>query len=161
VTQPARQDSISRLAEMIRDIPVAMLTTTSPRGWLRSRPMVVERSGFDGDLWFITAGSAAKAADIRDRRQVNVSFASPDRDRYVSFSGVATLVDDRERIRRMWNPAYAPWFPKGADDPDLRLIRVETEEADYWDPAERSMVHVPGLLEARPGFGDMEPGTGI
>jgi general stress protein 26 len=161
MAERTRQDVISRLAAMIRDVPVAMLTTTSPRGWLRSRPMVVERTAFDGDLWFITGGSAAKAADIRDRRQVNVSFASPERDRYVSFSGVAAIIDDHERVARMWNSFYAPWFPRGLDDADLRLIRVQVEEADYWDPAEKTMVHVPNLLDAKPGFGDLEPGTGI
>lgn len=161
MAEQTRADAIQTLADLIRGVPVAMLTTTSPRGWLRSRPMVVQQAPFDGDLWFFTSGTAAKAADIRDRRQVNVSFASPERDCYVSVSGMAALVDDRERTTRLWDRSYDPWFPRGLADPDLMLIRVQAEEAQYWDPAAQTMVHVEGLLDARPGFGDLAPGTGI
>jgi len=161
MAERTREEAIRVLAEMIRDIPVAMLTTTNPRGWLRSRPMVVQKRLFDGALWFFTEGSAAKAADIRDRRQVNVSFASPERDRYVSVSGVATLVDDRELAGQIWNESYRPWLPLGLDDPNLRLIKIQAEEAEYWDPAARRMVHVPELYLAQPGFGDLQPDTGI
>jgi general stress protein 26 len=161
MAERTRDDAIKTLAGMIRDIPVAMLTTTSPRGWLRSRPMVVQQAPFDGDLWFFTSGTAAKAADIRDHREVNVSLASPERDRYISISGLAMLVDDRALAGRLWHEGYRPWFPAGLDEPDLRLIRVAAQEAEYWDPARRTMVHVAGLLAHRPGFGDLEPGTGI
>jgi general stress protein 26 len=157
----SRADAIQKLADLIRGVPVAMLTTTSPRGWLRSRPMVVQQTPFDGDLWFFTSGTAAKAADIRDRRQVNVSFASPERECYVSLSGMAALVGDRERMKQLWDSSYVPWFPAGLADPDLLLIRVQAEEAQYWDSTARTMVHVEGLLDLRPGFGDLAPGTGI
>ncbi len=161
MAERTREEAIRILDGMIRNIPVAMLTTVNARGWLRSRPMVVQEAPFDGLLWFFTSGKAAKAADIRDRRQVNVSFASPESDRYVSVSGVATIVDDRELARRMWNESYRRWFPRGLDDPDLRLIRIEAEEAEYWDQAEGRMVHVPELYVSRPGYGDLQPGTGI
>ncbi len=156
----ARAEAIKRIGALIGEVPVAMLTTMSPRGWLRSRPMVAQRLPFDGALWFLTSRTAAKAADVRDRHQVNVSYASPERDCYVSISGVATLVEDRGRASGLWNASYEPWFPKGLDDPDLILIRVEAEEAEYWDAAARKMVQVSQLHQARPTFRDMEPGAG-
>ena len=122
--------------------------------------MVAQSSPFDGMLWFLTSRTAAKAADVRDRRQVNVSYTSTERECYVSVSGVATLVDDREKARSLWSASYAPWFPKGLDDPDLTLIRVEAEEAAYWDPATRRMVIISELLQSRPTFRDFEPGAG-
>ena len=155
-----REEAIGRIGALISRVPVAMLTTTSARGWLRSRPMIAQRLPFDGDLWFLTSRSAAKAGDVRDRRQVNVSYASPEHDCYVSIAGVATLVDDRERARQLWHAAYEPWFPKGLDDPDLVLIRVEAQEAEYWDPAARKMVLVAEMHQPRPVFRDVEPGTG-
>jgi general stress protein 26 len=155
-----REEAIRKIGNLISQVPVAMLTTTSARGWLRSRPMVAQRLPFDGALWFLTSRSAAKAGDVRDRRQVNVSYASPERDCYVSIAGVATLVDDRERAKSLWNAAYEPWFPKGLDDPDLVLIRVEAEEAEYWDASAKKMVIVSELLQAKPVFRDLEPGAG-
>ncbi len=155
-----REEAIRTIGNLIGQVKVAMLTTTSARGWLRSRPMVAQRVPFDGALWFLTSRSAAKAGEVRDRRQVNVSYASPEHDCYVSIAGVATLVDDRERARSLWNAAYEPWFPKGLDDPDLVLIRVEAEEAEYWDASAKKMVIVSELLQAKPVFRDLEPGTG-
>jgi general stress protein 26 len=155
-----REEAIARIGKLLGCVPVAMLTTTSTRGWLRSRPMVAQRGPFDGTLWFLTSRSAAKAADVRDRHQVNVSYASPEHECYVSVSGVARLVDDRAQARSLWNASYVPWFPKGVDDPELTLIRVDAEEAEYWDPAARRMVVISELLQPRPTFRDFDPGAG-
>jgi general stress protein 26 len=155
-----REDAIRIIGDLIAQVPVAMLATTSARGWLRSRPMVAQRERFDGTLWFLTSRTAAKAGDVRDRRQVNASYASAERDCYVSIAGVATLVEDKARVAALWNPSYEPWFPKGLDDPDLVLIRVDAQEAEYWDPQARKMVVVSELLQPRPVFHDLEPGTG-
>ena len=155
-----REEAIRKIGELIGQVPVAMLTTTSSRGWLRSRPMIAQSLPFDGDVWFLTSRTAAKAGDVRDRRQVNVSYASPELDCYVSIAGIATLVDDAERARELWNSSYEPWFPKGLTDPDIQLIRVQAEEAEYWDPATKKMVRVSELLKPKPVFRDVEPGAG-
>jgi general stress protein 26 len=155
-----REEAVRIIGDLIAQVPVAMLTTTSARGWLRSRPMVAQHTPFEGSLWFLTSRGAAKAADVRDRRQVNVSYASPERQCYVSISGVAALVEDKARAASLWTAAYEPWFPKGVDDPDLVLIRVDAQEAEYWDPAAMKMVLVSELWQARPAFRDLEPGTG-
>ena len=154
------EEAIRKIGALISQVPVAMLTTTSSRGWLRSRPMIAQRIPFDGSLWFLTSRVAAKAGDIRDRRQVNVSYASPERDCYVSITGIATLSDDRERARAIWNADYEPWFPNGVEDPDLVAIRVEAEEAEYWDSTTKKMVRVTELHQPRPVFHDVEPGAG-
>lgn len=160
MAEMTREEAIRKIGALISQVPVAMLTTTSSRGWLRSRPMVAQRLPFDGALWFLTSRTAAKAGDVRDRRQVNVSFASPERDCYVSIAGIAKLVDDREQMRTLWSPAYEPWFCKGVDDPDLVAICVEAEEAEYWDSSAKKMVLVSELHQPRPVFHDVEPGAG-
>ena len=160
MAEMTREEAIRKIGALIGQVPVAMLTTTSSRGWLRSRPMIAQRQPFDGTAWFLTSRSAAKAGDVRDHRQVNVSYASPDRDCYVSIAGIATLVDDRARSRELWTAAYEPWFPKGVEDPDLVLICVEAEEVEYRDPAAKKMVLVSELHLTRPVFRDVEPGAG-
>ncbi len=160
MAEMTREEAIRKIGALIAQVPVAMLTTTSSRGWLRSRPMIAQSLPFDGAVWFLTSRSAAKAGEVRDRRQVNVSYASPELDCYVSICGIATLVDDTEQARELWNSSYEPWFPKGIVDPDLVLIRVQAEEAEYWDPSTRKMVRVSELLQPKPVFRDVEPGAG-
>jgi general stress protein 26 len=157
-----REEAIRKLSEMIKGIRVAMLTTVTERGWLRSRPMVAQQDQpFDGTLWFLSSASTRKARDVRDRQQVNLCYVSTARDRYVSVSGVAALLADPERVASTWNSVYAEWFPKGPTDPDLVLIKVQVQEAEYWDPTAHRMAKLRGFLEPTAAFRDTEPGTGI
>jgi len=54
---------------------------------------------FDGDLWF-TYGGASKVDEIK-HQHVNVSYAEPKDQRYVSVSGTAQLVRDRQKIEEL------------------------------------------------------------
>ena len=155
-----REEVIQALARMIRDIPVAMLTTTG-LGRLRSRPMVTQRSAFDGDLWFLTARAAGKTGEIRDRQQVHLTYVSPSDNRYVWATGTATLVEDQAKVQELWHTGYRPWFPGGAASGNISLIRIRVEEAEYWDADAGRMVLLTGFVEQGTRFHDMEPGTGI
>lgn len=126
------EDERHELWSLIRDIEVAMMTTAD-EGLLRSRPMHGRQSRFDGDLWFFTSREAHKVAEIGREHQVNLSYADPRSGRYVSVSGRAAAVDDRERVRELWSDDVAAYFPKGVDDPNLLLIRVTPERAEYWE----------------------------
>ena len=130
--QKTRQEKIDTLRELIKDIDIAMLTTVETDGTLRSRPMGTQRAEFDGDLWFLTRVDTAKVDEIQRERQVNVSYAKPDKNRYVSVSGTAVLIDDKAKIDEFWDPIYKAFFPEGKDDPRLRLLKVRVTKAEYW-----------------------------
>ncbi len=126
------QEAIEKLRQLIHDIDIAMLTTVDDDGTLRSRPMGTQRAEFDGDLWFLTRVDTAKVDEIQRERQVNVSYAKPDKNRYVSVSGTAVLIDDKAKIDEFWDPIYKAFFPEGKDDPRLRLLKVQVTKAEYW-----------------------------
>ncbi len=143
-----RDESIKKLRELIKDIKFAMLTTAGDDGSLRSRPMATQQIEFDGDLWFFTNASAPKVDEIRHDQHVNVSFSSPEDNRYVSVSGKAQVVRDRKKAEELWNPFYKAWFPGGLDDPDLALLKVPVEKAEYWDSPSSPVVHLIGFVKA-------------
>jgi general stress protein 26 len=120
------------LAEKIKGIRIAMMTTLE-HGILRSRPMATQEMEFDGDLWFFTQADAAKVGEIEQHQQVNISYAKPDDNLFVSVSGTAELVHDQKKMKELWKPYYKAWFPKGLDDPGLALLKVHVESAEYWD----------------------------
>lgn len=70
---------------------------------------------------------------MRNDGNVNVSYADPHNDRYVSISGQATVSEDRDTRHRLFNPMTKAWFPGGADDPDLELVEVHITHAEFWD----------------------------
>ena len=144
----ANNKSIKKLASLIKDIRFAMLTTVCPDGTLRSRPMATQREEFDGVLWFFTDDQSAKVYEIENDKHVNVSYADPDANSYVSVSGRASLVKDRAVMKELWNPLYKAWFPRGLDDPRLALLRVAVEQAEYWDSPGSKLVQLGGFLKA-------------
>lgn len=126
------------LSNKIKGIRIAMMTTEEPDGTLRSRPMATQEKEFDGDLWFFTQASAPKVDEVEQHRQVNLSYSKPEDNLFVSVSGTAELVRDRQKIQEFWKPFYRAWFPEGEDDPDLALLKVTVHNAEYWDaPAGR------------------------
>lgn len=128
-----RSDNIRHLANLIKDVEIAMLTTTQADGKLVSRPLGTQQVEFDGDLWFATGADSEKVAEIKANPRVNVAYASASQNTYVSVSGKASIVADRAKIEELWSPAMKIFFPEGKDDPNLRLIRVRAESAEYWD----------------------------
>jgi general stress protein 26 len=144
----SQSDDIKKLYEMIKDIRIAMMTTAEPDGTLRSRPMATQQTEFDGDLWFFTGASSGKVDEVQADRHVNISYAAPDDNRYVSVSGTAQLVRDRAKMEELWNPFLKAWFPKGLDDPDIALLKVHVTEAEYWDSPSGAIVHLVGFVKA-------------
>ncbi|QEH36116.1 General stress protein 26 [Aquisphaera giovannonii] len=139
--------NMKKLASMIRGIKVAMLTTQGRDGVLHSRPMATQDVELDRILWFFTAAHSDKADEIRQHPRVNVSYVSAQDHFYVSLAGRAEIVRDREKMAELWSPAHRAWFPKGLDDPDLALLRVEVESAEHWDMLSSAMVR---LVELHP-----------
>lgn len=154
----AGREDVKKLGELIQDINVAMLTTVCDDGSLRSRPMATQQTGdFDGTLWFFTKADAPKVHEA-DHHPVNLAYAKPDKQHYVSVSGKAALVRDQAKIKELWNPMYKAWFPKGLDDPELALLRVDVEKAEYWDSPSSTMVHLVGFVKALATGQSYKPG---
>ncbi|MGB8507296.1 MAG: pyridoxamine 5'-phosphate oxidase family protein [Pyrinomonadaceae bacterium] len=143
-----RDESVRKLGELIKDIEFAMLTTAEADGTLRSRPMATQEVEFDGDIYFFTHAHSPKTDEIERERHVNVSYARPEANRYVSVSGRASLSRDRAKIEELWNPILKAWFPKGLDDPELALLKVSVESAEYWDAPDGKVVQIVGFVKA-------------
>lgn len=127
----------SKFRELTDKIHVAMLTTRRVDGLLHSRPMGTRQIEADGVLWFFTADDSAKVREIYHDQMVNISYAKPGDQIYVSVAGKASVVHDRAKIQELWTPVLKAWFPNGANDPDLALLRVEIQAIDYWEGSGR------------------------
>lgn len=128
------KDNLQKLRDMVKDIDFCMLTTIDENGDLHSRPMSCNGDiDPDGDIWFFTGASSHKVNEIERLPKVNVSFADPDNQHYVSVTGTAQIVRDQQKIEELWRPEFRMWFPEGKDDPEIALLKVKLEKAEYWD----------------------------
>ena len=136
------QEDHQKLWDKIKDLRVTMMTTTEADHSLRSRPMYTQQAEFDGQLWFFTKDNAPKTDEIESDRHINLAYANPNDDTYISVSGTARLVHDKQKAEELWSPMVKAWFPEGLDDPHLGLIRVEPTQAEYWDASASKMVQL-------------------
>lgn len=143
-----QQEDVKKLIEKIKDIKVAMMTTMETDGSLRSRPMRHSDVKADGIIWFFTGYESGKSHEIQNDSHVNLSYSEPKDELYVSVSGRASLTRDRAMIDELWSPALTAWFPEGKDDPNIGLIRVSIDKAEYWDAPNSVMVHLYGMVKA-------------
>src|SRR5690606_5141985 len=125
-------DKRAELWDKIKDVKIAMLTTIGPDGRLYGRPMYTQREDREDGLWFFTERPSAKSQQVEGHSDVNVSYADPGKNVFVSVAGRARIVDDPELERELWNAMNAAFFD-GPDDPELVLLQVEPERAEYWD----------------------------
>lgn len=131
--QQTRQQSIKTLRELIRNIKICMLTTHSSEQGLRSRPMITARHEFDGELWLFTHADDPKVKEIELDPHVNLVYSEPREDRYISISGQAQLIQNKQKAELLWTDSLNEWFSGGPEDPSLMLICVHVKEAEYWD----------------------------
>jgi general stress protein 26 len=125
---------LRKFRELIESIDFCMLTTIDERGDLHSRPMSSNGEiDQNADMWFFTGASSHKVSEIKGTSRVNLSFADPQNQTYVSVTGRARLVQDRKKIDELWRPQFQTWFPEGKNDPNVALLRVKVEKAEYWD----------------------------
>ncbi len=144
-----REEAIAKIAKMLKETRIAMLTTFTEEGHLHARPMAMQDIEFDGDIWFFTGKSSPKVHQIEDSPRVNVAFSDPDHQNYVSLSGRASLVIDAEKNKELWNPALTAWFPQGLEDPELALLKIDVDGAEYWDAPSSTVAHVVGFVQAK------------
>ncbi|HVJ85086.1 MAG TPA: pyridoxamine 5'-phosphate oxidase family protein [Caulifigura sp.] len=141
---------ITKLADLARDIRVAMMTTFPPGRQPHSRPMYttgVDPRTFDGTLWFMSHVDSVKNDELAQNPTVLLTYAAPDKNRYVVVYGTARVEKNPQKAKELWNVHAKGWFPGGPEDPSLTLIRCEVTSAEYWDgPAPTS--YLLSLLKA-------------
>lgn len=133
---------MEKVSKLINNIQIGMLTTHDKNGNLVSRPMAVMQIDDEGNLWFLTKEHTAKTEQIDRNYKVNVNFSDKSDASYVSVSGTAEELQDRAKIEELWSPMAKPWFPEGKDDPELSILKVHTETAEYWDSSSSRMVRL-------------------
>ena len=124
-----KQEEKETLRELIKDVDTAMLTTVTDEG-LVSRPMKTQEIEFDGDLWFFTKKSTNKYEEILHDQDVNVTYAGKS---YVSVRGRAEIVEDLDKKKELWSNANEKIMQTSYDDPNVILIKVKAEAAEYWE----------------------------
>jgi general stress protein 26 len=130
-THKTDEEKRAKVREMINDIRSAVLVTRSPDGSLHGRPMSTADVDEKWDkIWFATQRDTGKVQEVADDDHVYLGYARSGE--WVSVSGRARTVKDKVKAHEVWSPLWKNWF-SGPDDPNLLLLEVTPEVAEYWD----------------------------
>lgn len=132
-TPANEREALAQMKKVIGEIKFCMMTTATPEGHLISRPMTALETDVQGAIWFFASLESEQTVSLDMDENVNLAFADPADSKYLSISGTAEVIRDREAVEKLWNPLAAAWFPEGKNDPLLCLIKVRPTSAEYWE----------------------------
>ena len=135
---------------LIKDIKFGMLTHRHSDGQLHSTPLTTQNKADDEGtaLYFFISRQSDMAACVAKDANVNVAYAHPGDDRYVSVAGHASIVEDQAKKDYLFTSFAKAWFPGGATDPDMALLQINIGHAEYWDVKESKMVQLAKMATA-------------
>jgi general stress protein 26 len=134
--------TLADLAEKMREIDFAMLSTHTKGGAIAARPMSNNREvEYDGDSYYFTWANALMVQDIEADPQVSLSYLGSSglfgtRPFFAAVEGTAEIIRDKARFAEHWSSGLDRWFEQGPDTPGVAMIRVRAERIHYWDGEE-------------------------
>lgn len=96
-----------------------------------ARPMAAQIDEDQSPIWFFTSTENHIVDALSEGRRAIATFAAKG-ELYASIRGTLSLSRDQAMIDKLWNPKAMAWFDGGKDDPKLRLLRFDAEDAEIW-----------------------------
>lgn len=146
--QLTSEDAVKKFRDLVQDVNVCMFTTIDDKDQLFSRPMSTVQIDSDGNAWFFTNEFSETIQEVSKDNRVYLIYSHPGRNVYVTVKGTCSVIVNRKKIDELWNPILKAWFPGGKDDPKLCLVKVTTEEAEYWNSNSSKMAVYFKMLKA-------------
>ncbi|MDQ6881990.1 MAG: pyridoxamine 5'-phosphate oxidase family protein [Pseudomonadota bacterium] len=132
------------LWHLIKDMKFGMFTHRHADGQLHAHPLTTQNRSLDeaGLLYFFVSKKTELGQRVQADGNVCVTYGDPGKDTWVSISGTARVNDDRATKERLFNPIVKAWFPGGLEDPNLELVEVKINHAEYWNITESKMTQL-------------------
>ena len=145
-----------RVWDLMKTIGFAMLVTHDGDK-LRARPMSAYLARDENMIYFLTDARRHKDEDIARNPGIDLSFADAGSQTYVSLTGTATVSNDRGKIRELFSTTAKAWWDS-AEDPNIRVLKITPEDAEFWDSPGTVISYVKmaaaAISGSRPDIGD-------
>ena len=145
---PSQDREIDRVWQVAEKIGTRMFVT-APGAGPRARPMHALPDRDTGCFWFITDLRGTKDDEIKFGPDVCLAFADTGSNTYLSITGRAEVLHDAAKAKELWSNEAQAWWPNGPTDPDVCVVRVVPDNAEFWDTRGNSMTIALKLVAAR------------
>jgi len=142
-------DAGKKVQRLLKDAHIAMMATRHDDGTMHARPMGTNHAEFEGTLWFLTDVRSEKVSDIDRHPEVLLTYSDEHKQNYVSITGQGQVIRNNPAlVHEHWAEPVRAWFPDGPDDPNIAVIRVDVDRAEYWDSPAGAVVLAYGYVKA-------------
>lgn len=152
----AHEDDTKRVWDLMEKISFCMLATRDGED-IRSRPMAAYVEPKEHMVYFLTDVHSHKDDEIARQPNVCLAFADSSGQKYVSVSGVASVSNDRAKIKELWSTPAKAWWDN-PDDPSIRVLKINPKDAQYWDSPGTAVAYIKMAAAAvsgtKPAMGD-------
>lgn len=97
-----------------------------------ARPMTAQFEQDRAPIWFFCSSDNGLVPLLDQHDRAIATFADKGHDLFATVHGRLRLETDAATIDRLWNGFVAAWFEGGRNDPKLRLLRLDAEQAEIW-----------------------------
>jgi general stress protein 26 len=127
------EEALKKFKKIVEEVRICMFITNQQSENEHTRPMAAVDVDDQGALWFYTDIRSIKVEEVATQRNVHLTFAHPGKESYMDVWGTGSIVTDRQLIKEKWSPVVKAYFPNGADDPNLALLKVTPTDVYYWE----------------------------
>lgn len=97
----------------------------------RTRPMTAQID--NQEIYFFADRREHLVLGLTQSKRVVATYVGKDHKVFAHIHGTLSEHRDAELLERLWNPIIASWYEGGKDDPNLVLLKFDTEKADIWE----------------------------
>ncbi len=131
---------IEKLKELAKSADMCLFATSLTDNHIPARPMSTRDVDENGCIWFFSRSTSNKNAEIKRDSRVQLFYSNPGSAEFLNVAGSATIIKDAAKAKELWSPWARTWFPEGASDPELTLIKVIPLSVHYWDTKHNKMI---------------------
>lgn len=128
------QEAVQKIQELVKKSDVCFFCTNIQTGSpFSTRPMSIQEVDDQGNLWFLSANDSRKNRELEADPAVQINLQSSSYSGFFTLYGTATISEDKDKIKELWEPIVKTWFTEGIDDPRISVLKVTPAEGYYWD----------------------------
>lgn len=127
----------AKLWDKLEDSPFVMLGLAGTRD-SEARPMTAKLDG--RRIWFFGSKSDDLVGRVEAPQPAFATFAAKGHDFFATITGRLVPETDPQVIDRLWDTATAAWYDHGREDPEVALVRFDTDKADLWEASGGSLL---------------------
>ena len=142
------KDQLEKIWSLAKYVRVAMLTTWQG-GDVTVRPMHSVIRDDEKFVWFITDRHSTKVHEAQQNSEAILTFSNGTGGDHLVMSGTLAVVDDRAKVKSLWNPGADLFFPSGPSDENAVLLRFAPIGAEYWTGGGGLLSFVVRFIEAK------------